>query len=135
MAIKQDLFLVLKMALVIGALFMAEHFYDSSKEKQELVDDCVQSMIFRAAMLDGFWVERNDISSRRIDGRLVVMTSASKPLDWADLEQVGNDKVPVIGNESMYMIRCVVHQNGIYTSFLVEKQTSSNTWEPIDRLE
>ena len=74
------------MALVIGALFMAEHVYDSSKEKQELVDDCVQSMIFRAAKLDGFWVERNDISSRRIDGRLVVMASASKPLDWADLE-------------------------------------------------
>ena len=123
------------MALVIGALFMAEHVYDSSKEKQKLVDDCVQLMILQAAKFDGFRVETEEVRSRRVDGRLMVTARASKDLDWRDLNQMGDDKVPDFRNDSSYMIRCVVHQNGIYTSLVVEKQTSSNTWELIDRLE
>jgi len=125
MFLRQDTLSVLKVALVIGALFAAERVYDSSRERQDLVDRCVQLMIFQAAKFDGYWVEKDDLSSRRTDGRLVVMAFASKPMQWDDL---GTD----LTNNSSYMIRCTVHQNGIMTSLVVEKLMSADTWEFVD---
>ena len=125
MFLRQDTLSVLKVVLAIGALFGAVSVYDSSQERQNLVDRCVQLMIYQAARFDGYWVEKNDLNSRRIDGRLVVMASASIPIQWSDL---GTD----LASDSSYLIRCTVHQNGIMTSLIVEKWTSANVWEFVD---
>ena len=125
MFLRRDTLSVLKVALAIGALFGAVSVYESSQERQNLVDRCVQLMIYQAARFDGYWVDKNDLNSRRADGRLVVMADASKPIQWDDL---GTDPT----NNSSYMIRCTVHQNGIMTSLVVEKMTSANVWEFVD---
>lgn len=125
MFLRQDTLSVLKVALAIGALFGAASIYDSSQERQNLVDRCVQLMIFQAAKFDGYWVEKDELNSRRTDGRLVVMAFANKPIQWGDL---GTDPT----NNSSYMIRCTVHQNGIMSSLVVEKMTPANVWEFVD---
>lgn len=129
MFLRQDSLSVLKVVLVIGALFGAEHIYNSSQEKQDLVDRCVQSMIFQAAKHDGFWVETDGLSTRRNNGRLVVMASASKPINWEDLNEGSGDSAYDRLSNSLYLIRCTVHQNGILTSLVVEKRISENTWD------
>ena len=129
---KQPILSILVVSLAIAALFGLEHAYDSWKEKQDLVDRCLQSMIFQAAKFDGYWVESSDLSSRLSNGRLVVSASASKPLEWRDLDKMRDDSDLEFFNESLYLIRCTVIQSGILTSLIVEKHTSSNNWEYVN---
>jgi len=129
---KQPILSILKVSLAIAALVGLEHAYDSWKEKQDLIDRCFQSMVYQAAKFDGFWVESSDLSSRWSNGRLVVSASASKPLEWEDLEKNPGDSEFELHDDSLYLIRCTVIQSGILTSLIVEKHTSSNTWEYVN---
>jgi len=88
---KQPILSILKVSLAIAALFGLEHAYDSWQEKQDLVDRCLQSMIFQAAKFDGYWVESSDLSSRWSHCCLMISASASKPLEWTDLDKMRDD--------------------------------------------
>ncbi len=123
---------VLKVVLAIAALFAAEYLYDSWQKEQDLFDRCFQVMVFQAAKYDGYWVEADDLHSRRIDGRFVVMASASAPMQWEDLDKGPVDIEAALKSDFVYMIRCTVHQNGIMTSLVVEKHTYANGWEFVD---
>ncbi len=89
-------------------------------------------MVYQAAKFDGFWVDPDEFSSQRTDGRLVVMSSASRPLEWEDLENKPASSVSEIAEDSLYLIRCTVIQSGILTSLVVEKYRSWGTWEFVD---
>lgn len=128
MFLRQDSLSVLKVVLVIGGLYTAINIYEARQNQQDLVKRCVQQMVYEAAKHDGYWVETDGLSTRRTNGRFVVMASTSKPINWEDLnEEPGDSKYDRL-IDSFYLIRCTAHQNGILTSLVVEKRTSENTW-------
>ena len=129
MFLRQDILSGLKVVLVIGGLYTAINIYESWQNDQDLVDKCFQQMVFQAARYDGYWVETEDLSSRRTNGRLTVMASASKPISWENLNEGPGDSADDRLYDSLYMIRCTVHQNGIMTSLVVKKFTSANAWD------
>ena len=123
---------VLKVVLAIGALFAAEYLYDSWQKEQDLYDRCVQLMVFQAAKYDGYWVEKDDLYTQRINGRFAVSASASRPIEWEDLDKGPVDMEAALLSDIVYTIRCTVYQSGIMTSLVVEKHTFANGWEFVD---
>ena len=123
---------VLKVVLAIAAVFAAEYLYDSWQKEQDLYDRCVQLMVFQAAKYDGYWVEKDDLYTQRIDGRFVVSASASGPIEWEDLDKGPVDMEAALLSDIVYTIRCTVYQSGIMTSLVVEKHTIANGWEYVD---
>ena len=120
------------MVLAFGALFAAEYLYDSWQKEQDLYDWCFQVMVFQAAKFDGYWVEKDDLYSQRIDGRFVVLASASGPIEWEDLDKGPVDMEAALLSDIVYTIRCTVYQTQIMTSLVVEKHTIANGWEFVD---
>ena len=123
---------VLKVVLAIGALFAAEYVYDLWQKEQDLYDRCVQLMVFQAAKYDGYWVEKDDLYTQRIDGRFAVLAIASGPIEWEDLDKGPVDMEAALLSDIVYTIRCTVYQSGIMTSLVVEKHTIANGWEYVD---
>jgi len=60
------------------------------------------------------------------------MASASGPIKWKDLDKESADLEAELQDDSLYLIRCTVYQNGAMTSLVVEKYTPARTWEFVD---